>query len=123
MNTLLVVDDFGSVRLFHAGLLRKAGYDCTAVASGDEAWAELQKKPFNGMVLDLLMPGLSGLELLRRLRSDRRISGLPVVVITSEGQAAVADDPFTLVLTKPVMPKQLVDAVHTLVGHKGGVSC
>jgi CheY-like chemotaxis protein len=117
MKKILVVDDFAGVRLFHASLLKAAGYDAQAVASGEEALKVLERESFDLLVLDLIMPGMGGLEVLKRLRAHKTLVRLPVIVITSE-TGAVNADALTVALVKPVLPKQLVGAAQTFLNAK-----
>ncbi|WP_404425700.1 response regulator [Nibricoccus sp. IMCC34717] len=117
MKKILVVDDFAGVRLFHASLLRGAGYDTSAVGSGEEALRALERETFDLLVLDLIMPGLGGHEVLRQVRHHKTLARLPVIVITSE-TGAVTADALTLALVKPVLPKQLVGAAQAFLNEK-----
>ena len=69
---LLVVDDEPAVRDALARALRLEGYEVELAADGREALAALAERPADAVVLDVLMPGLDGLEVCRRLRAERR---------------------------------------------------
>ena len=60
MKTILVVDDYASVRFYHMSLLRNAGYNTIAATSGVEALALLQQHIVDLVMLDLVMPNMSG---------------------------------------------------------------
>ncbi len=78
---VLIVDDEESLRRFLGILLKKEGYEVTAVANGSEALAAFQKDPFDVVLTDIKMPGMSGIDLLRAIRaSDPTV---PVVVMTA----------------------------------------
>ncbi len=79
---LLVVDDSATFRHEVAGPLREEGYDVALAASGEEALELLAAQPVDCVLLDLLMPGLSGHETCRRIRSSPERRDVPVVVIT-----------------------------------------
>jgi len=119
MKTVLVVDDFASVRFFHQTLLKKAGYATVAAADGAEALAVLEKQPVDLVVLDLLMPKVSGTDFLERIRSGGRFAQLPVLVITSEAarDAAkqVAQLPGVRLMAKPILPETFVAEVRRLL--------
>ena len=81
---ILLVEDDATVREAVAAYLTRAGYDVDAVASGDRAVDRFVERPADLVLLDLMLPGMGGLEVCRRLRSMRR--DLPVVMVTARGQ-------------------------------------
>ena len=83
-RTALVVDDFPSVRFYHAHLLEKMGFKCSTAANGREALELLKKQPVDLLVVDIIMPEMSGEELIRSLRAVSTLVQLPVLVISSE---------------------------------------
>lgn len=108
-SQLLVVDDEPSVRRFLRGCLSAAGYQIREASSGNEALSSLRQEAPHGVVLDLGLPDLDGLEVIRQVRSWSRI---PIVVVSlrdSEEQIvealdAGADD----YLVKPFGAKELL---------------
>jgi two-component system chemotaxis sensor kinase CheA len=81
----MVVDDSIVTRMLEKGILEAAGYEVAVAADGEEAWRALQSGPCDCLVSDVDMPGMSGLELVARVRADARLAALPVVVVTSLG--------------------------------------
>jgi DNA-binding response OmpR family regulator len=120
VSTVLVVDDEPIVRDVVVRYLERDGYRTLEAGSGDEAQRLLEHEPPSLVVLDVMLPGLSGLELCRwiRLRSD-----LPIVMLTARGEEADrivglelgADD----YLTKPFSPRELVIRVRNLLRRTG----
>lgn len=90
--TILVVDDASDIRDVLARLLRLAGYKSLTAEGGEAALASVAAEGPDLIVLDLMMPDMSGLEVLRRLRADPRYSRLPVVMFTAVGDRAVAEE-------------------------------
>ncbi len=84
MVRILLVEDDPTVRETVAVFLTRAGYTVDAVASGDVAVERFVEQPADLVLLDLMLPGLGGFEVCRRLRSMRR--DLPVVMLTARGQ-------------------------------------
>lgn len=83
---VLVVEDDGETRRLLVRLLRENGLRTTGVADGQEMWESLKTAPPDLLLLDLMLPKKSGLELLRELRREQRWSGLPVVIVTARGE-------------------------------------
>jgi two-component system, NtrC family, nitrogen regulation response regulator NtrX len=87
-DAILVVDDEAGVRSSLAGILGDEGYAVTAVDSGEAGLMALEARRYDLVLLDVWLPGLDGLEVLRRIRE--RDSELPVVVISGHGTIETA---------------------------------
>jgi len=85
LNVLLAEDD-DDIRALYGYMLASAGYRMKAVRNGLEAFAEIQVNRPDVVVTDILMPVLSGLDLIVAIRSNDEFADLPVVVITSFGE-------------------------------------
>ena len=85
-NRLLVVDDDEANRELLARRLRRQGFTPTVAASGVEALQALRAQPFDLILLDLVMPGLDGYQVLARLKSDPALAALPVIMISAMDQ-------------------------------------
>ena len=82
MAAVLVVDDDPTVREVVITYLTKAGHTVTSAADGHEALASVAQSPPELVVLDLMLPGVDGLEVCRRLRES---SDIPVIMLTAKG--------------------------------------
>jgi CheY-like chemotaxis protein len=80
---LLLIDDDPAERAQVAARLQATGYRVVAAGSGDEGLRLMREDAFDAVVLDLVMPGLSGLEVLRAARADSRLGQLPFVVLSA----------------------------------------
>jgi CheY-like chemotaxis protein len=80
---VLLIDDDAAERHSVTARLEEAGYAVTAAGSGTEGLSILHDGHFDAVVLDLVMPGLSGLEVLRAARNDERLAHLPFVVLSA----------------------------------------
>src|SRR5437660_8860499 len=121
VSTILVVDDEPIVRDVVVRYLERDGYRTLEAASGDEAQRLLERDSPALVVLDVMLPGLSGLELCRWIRAR---SDLPIVMLTARGEEADrivglelgADD----YLTKPFSPRELAVRVRNLLRRARG---
>jgi DNA-binding response OmpR family regulator len=122
MARVLVVDDDVTVREVVVSYLKAGGHDVSEAADGDEALRSMRSDPADLVVLDLMMPGIDGLEVCRRLRTT---SDVPIIMLTALGAEvdrvvgleSGADD----YVTKPFSPRELVlrvDALLRRVGEK-----
>jgi CheY-like chemotaxis protein len=87
MPRILIVEDEPDHSDFMAAYLKREGYDTRCVDNGREALKLLLHNGIDGMVLDVRMPGMTGVELLEIVRSYLRWSTLPVVVVTANASA------------------------------------
>jgi two-component system, chemotaxis family, chemotaxis protein CheY len=84
---ILIVDDFSTMRRIIKNLLRDLGYNNTAEADdGTTALPMLQTGQYDFLVTDWNMPGMQGIDLLKAVRSDSSISGIPVLMVTAESK-------------------------------------
>jgi DNA-binding response OmpR family regulator len=117
---ILVVDDEPHIRRILSALLRMEGFEVKLARDGTEGLGVWQSGPFDLVILDLIMPGASGLEVLAKIRSHPDRGTTPVIILTAKGQdtdrqAALAGgaDEF---LTKPFSPKKLVARIREILG-------
>jgi two-component system OmpR family response regulator len=109
--SILIVEDDRNL----AGLLKynlgKAGYVCIHVASGEEALEELQRHAVSLVLLDIMLPGIDGFEVCRRIRQDVQYSNLPIVMLTAKGEEIDKVFGFELgiddYVVKPFSPREL----------------
>jgi len=119
-RTILVVDDDADVLAICERMLAAAGYRVACVASGGEAIERVAEEQPALVLLDLAMPDMSGLTLVRTLRADPRWSTVPIVAISALGDTAAADAlaaGCTDFHAKPLAPRTILNVIARLLGH------
>lgn len=115
---LLIEDDRDIVELVRYNM-EKEGFQLMAVGDGASGLAQVRKSPPDLLLLDLMLPKLSGLEICKEVRRDETLNRLPIVMLTARGEEADrvvglelgADD----YVTKPFSPRELVARVKALL--------
>lgn len=85
-SKLLLVEDSKFMRIANERILTKAGYEVSTAADGEEAFRLAQEKLPDVILLDMMLPKLSGLDVLRKLKECPATSAIPVIVLTSLSQ-------------------------------------
>ena len=127
---ILIVEDEEALTLLLRYNLEAAGYDVDTVARGDEADVRFKERPPDLVILDWMLPGLSGIELCRRLRTRRDTERVPIIMLTARGEetervrglATGADD----YVVKPFSLPELIARIQALLrrakpGHVAGL--
>lgn len=122
---ILVADDDPVVRHLVASVVRRAGYTPVTVEDGREAVRILQSDAgFGAAVFDMMMPYLEGIDIIRHMRTEKRLMRIPVIMMTSETALKLMQDSFaagaTVFLPKPFTATQLHSSLNLLLG--GGVA-
>jgi len=116
---ILIVEDEANVRAVTAFRLKKAGYDVHSVANGLEALGVSRETSYDLLLLDLLLPGIDGEEICRRLKVDKKLSSLPIILFTAS-IPDIAKRTLELgandYLMKPFESSELVEKIKRLIG-------
>lgn len=83
MSSILVIDDDQPAADLFAAILRHFGYHTTAATNGPAALRSMQTSPPDLVFLDVMMPDMNGLEVLRRIRTDEKTAHLPVIMFSA----------------------------------------
>ena len=115
---VLVADDDEDILDLLRLRLDRAGYDVLLAHDGHEALAVAEAQPIDVAVIDVMMPGLDGHEVVRRLRARPETAGIPIVVLTAAAQERVAQDSAEAGadahMRKPFSPRELVARLEEL---------
>ena len=116
---MLVADDEEDILALVTTILERAGHEVLPVRDGAEALAAVRDRRPDLAVLDISMPELDGLEVLRRLRADAETSELPVVLLSAQAQEADVKRGFatgaSAYVKKPFSPRDLTERVDELL--------
>ena len=116
---VLIADDDADILSLVRAVLERAGNEVISVGDGAQALASVTERKPDLAVLDISMPELDGLEVLRRLRADSATSALPVVLLSARAQEADVKLGFELgasaYVKKPFSPRELADRVAELL--------
>jgi two-component system chemotaxis response regulator CheY len=123
MRNILVVDDSPTMRRMVVASLRDLnGVVFDEASSGLEAIEHLALSPVNLMILDLNMPDMHGLEVVRFVRKHNTYNAIPIIVLTTRGDEASRADALAIgasvYLTKPFLPNVLAAHVRELLDGK-----
>ena len=105
-KTILIIDDVTAIRELFSRFLRTDSYDVVEAETGEDALKLAEGSHFDGILLDLNMPGIGGIETCRRLRELKRYKFTPIIIITSEEKNAILSQAFEAgcddFITKPI---------------------
>ena len=122
-HKILIVDDEPDITELVSYNLKKAGYAVTSASDGEEALSQVREDRFDLIVLDLMLPGIHGMELCRILRNNEKTAQIPIIMLTAKGEESDkirgletgADD----YMTKPFSPKELIARVQAVLRRSG----
>ena len=116
---ILVVDDEADLLELVSYNLRKEGFIVDTAADGEKALAQIKKGAYALLILDLMLPGIQGMELCRIVRNDPKTARLPIIMLTAKGEEIDrvlglemgADD----YMSKPFSPRELIARVKAVL--------
>ena len=122
MKNIIVIEDDPIIRKIYTNHLEKAGYHVDIAADGEAGWQAIQATQPDGVLLDLMMPRMSGIEVLKQIRSHPTMSKTPVIVFTNAHVPMLVDSAVkegaTWVFNKATAPPQSVlKALHDALGN------
>jgi two-component system response regulator MtrA len=116
---VLIADDDEDILALVRATIERSGHEVMTVADGEAALSAMAERRPDLAVLDVAMPELDGLEVLRRLRADDETRDLPVILLTAQAQAADVERGFatgaSAYVRKPFSPRDLATRVDELL--------
>lgn len=117
---VLIIDDEASLRQTMARILLRAGFEVTTVASGEESFSVLEEHSFDMVYLDLRLPGLNGLEILKAIRA--KFPEIPILLFTAQPDLHSAVEALrngaTDYLMKPLKPEIVIERTKLVIGEQ-----
>lgn len=125
--TILIVEDEAAIQELIAYNVQRAGYECICVENAEKALAVINDALPDLIVLDWMLPQMSGIEFARILRSHERTRAIPIIMLTARTEEADkvaaleigADD----YMTKPFSPRELIARIHAVLRRLPAAAC
>ncbi len=124
-TTILVVEDDVAIRDMLCFSLRQSGFECESVGDAEQGLKYLEKQQVKLILLDWMLPGIDGIEFIRRLRSNEVLADIPVIMLTAKGESddmvkglSVGADDY---VNKPFSPPELMARIKALLRRCGSV--
>jgi DNA-binding response OmpR family regulator len=122
MPHVLVVDDEPNILLSLEFLMQQAGFSVATAADAEQALEQINRQCPDLLLLDISLPGMSGFDLLERLRADDATQALPVIMLTAHGREVEKEKGMALgandYVTKPFSTRELVNRVQALLAEQ-----
>jgi DNA-binding response OmpR family regulator len=119
---VLVADDDRDIRDLVVFKLEQAGYDVLGVDDGLAALEEARRQRPDLLLLDVMMPGLSGLDVARQVRADPGTADVPIIMLTAKAQESDVETGFAHgaddYVIKPFSPRELVSRVQAVLSRR-----
>lgn len=119
---ILVADDEADILRLTCFILRKRGYTVIEANAGDMALDLIRRETPDLAVLDVMMPGMSGIEVAQEVAKDPATAQIPVVILSAKGQMAEVEAGLSTgaraYLTKPFTPQELAERVAEILGNE-----
>lgn len=117
-TTILVVEDEPNIVESLRFILSQAGFAVEVATDGADALRRIRTQSFAAIILDVMLPGMNGLDILRDVRTDEKLGKLPVIVLTAKGQSHdrknAEEIGASAFITKPFSNAEVVERVLAL---------
>ena len=122
-STILLIEDEADIREMLNFALSRAGFEVWEAATAEDAMRRLEGHLPNMIIIDWMLPGMSGVELARRLRRDEHTEALPIIMLTARGEESDKlksfDSGVDDYIVKPFSPRELIARVKALLRRSG----
>lgn len=119
-KVIMTADDSASVRQMVGFTLKQAGYEVIEGVDGKDALGKLNGNRVDMVITDLNMPNMDGIELIRQIRTNSKYKFIPIIMLTTESQAAKKQEGkaagATGWIVKPFKPEQLIAVIKKVLG-------
>jgi CheY-like chemotaxis protein len=119
MKKILIAEDDFFIRDIYSKAFTVAGYDVEVAEDGAEALEKIKKQPYSMILLDIMMPKMTGIDVLKAVRAfENSTKDTPIFIITNLGQQGTIEEAFKMgmdgyIIKSQVTPQQIVDEVNT----------
>ena len=115
-KTILIIEDDKFLREMIAKRLREEGYDVSMAVDGEEGIKKIQGEKPDLILLDLILPGIDGFEVLERMRKDSELAKIPVVILSNLGQKEEVERGLNLgavdyLIKAHFTPREIIDKI------------
>lgn len=120
MKRILLIEDEDFIRDLYKRQLEAAGLQTDAFGNGKDGLEALAGNVYDLILLDIMLPGINGLDVLKRIKENEKTKNIPVVLLTNLGQESVIQEGFALgakehIIKASFTPDQIVEKVKKLV--------
>ncbi len=123
---ILIVDDDRQVSLALSVRLKAAGYDVDVAGDGESGLKKLAAAAPDVVLLDMRMPGIDGLEVMRQMKREPRLADIPVIFVSANAQETAKRAALSVggkvFLEKPFESRALLEAIRRVLEHHSGVT-
>ena len=123
LPTILLVEDFDDTRLMMKLWLLKQGYRVVEAETGEEAIAAAQRELPDLIIMDMMMPGMNGLDATRRIREYQALRQTPIVAVSAYGageyRSLAINAGCDAYISTPFEPSELADLIKSLIAERG----
>ena len=118
---ILLIEDEDFIRDLYKRQLDLAGLQTDAFGNGKDGFEALSKGTYDLILLDIMLPVINGLDVLRKIKVDEKTKNIPVILLTNLGQDSVIKEGFALgakehIIKASLTPNQIVEKVKSLLG-------